>query len=141
MVFPYLVTNLTKRKALENYCCILLVTSASPQISDVRPDMRQRALFVTSRAAWRWNGMLLARESVDSPLAAIVVATEHNARCASGCQPPSVYKGTSCRFNPVPAAWGKPAYMETLAVHAAFNRFNRFFLPRPRSLPAVEAVL
>ena len=52
--------------------------------------MRQRALFVTSRAAWRWNKMLLTQENVDSPLAAIVLATEHNALCASGCQPPSV---------------------------------------------------
>ena len=52
---------------------------APPQISDDRPDMRQRALFVTSRAAWRWNKMLLAREYVDSPLVAMVVATEHNA--------------------------------------------------------------
>ena len=40
-------TNLIKRKAIGNYCCMRLVTSASPQISDVRPDMRQRALFVT----------------------------------------------------------------------------------------------
>ena len=41
--------------------------------------MRQITLFVTSRAAWRWNKMLLARENVDSPLAAMVVATEHEA--------------------------------------------------------------
>ena len=41
--------------------------------------MRHRALFVTSRAAWRWNKMLLARENVDNPLAAMVIATEHNA--------------------------------------------------------------
>ena len=45
--------------------------------------LRQRALFVTSRAACRRNRILLARENVDSPLAAIAVATEHNAQCAS----------------------------------------------------------
>ena len=50
---------------------------ASPQISDNRPDMRQRALFVTSRAPLRWNKMILALENVDSPLAAMLVATEH----------------------------------------------------------------
>ena len=64
---------------------MLLVTSASPQISGFRPNMRQRALFVTSRAACRWNRMLPARENVDSPVAAIRVATEHSAWCASGC--------------------------------------------------------
>ena len=71
---------------------------------DIRPDMRQRALFVTSRAEWRWNKMLLARENVDSPLAAMVLATEHNALCASRCQPPSVDNGTGSRLKPVPAA-------------------------------------
>ena len=49
--------------------------------------MRRRVFFVTSRAACRWNRMLLARENVDSPPAAIVVATEHKARCASVWQP------------------------------------------------------
>ena len=38
--------------------------------------MRHRALFVTSRAAWLGNKMLLARENVDSSLAAIVLATD-----------------------------------------------------------------
>ena len=66
-------------RLLENYYFVLPTTRAPPQISDNRPDMRQRALFVTSRAAWRWNKMLLARENVDSPLSAMVVATEHNA--------------------------------------------------------------
>ena len=79
-----------KRKAIEIYCCMLLGTSAFPQISDVRPDMRRRALFVTSRAACRWNRMLVARENVDGPLVPIVVTTVHNSRCASGCQPPSI---------------------------------------------------
>ena len=68
------------RRLLENYCFVLLANKAPPQISDNRPDMRHRALFVTSRAAWRWNNMLLAREIVDQPLAAIVVATEHYER-------------------------------------------------------------
>ena len=81
-----------KRKAVEIYCCMLLGTTAFPQISDVRSDMRQRELFVTSRAACRRNRILLVRENVDDPLAAIVVATEHKARRASGCQPPSVDK-------------------------------------------------
>ena len=67
------------RRLLENYCFVHLTNKAPPQISDTRPDMRQRALFVTSRAAWRWNKMFLARENVDSSLAAIVVSTEHNA--------------------------------------------------------------
>ena len=56
---------------------------------DTRPDMRQRALFVTSNAACRWNKMLLAELKVGIPRAAIVVATENRARCASGCHPPS----------------------------------------------------
>ena len=105
---------------------MLLTNRAPPQISDNRPDMRHRALFVTSRAAWRWNKMLRARENVDSPLAAMVFATEHNALCASGCQPPSVDNGTGSRLNRVPAAWSMLAYLETLAVHAAFNKFSRF---------------
>ena len=48
-------------RLFENYCFVLLTNRAPPQISDNRPDMGQRALFVTSRAAWRWNKMLLAR--------------------------------------------------------------------------------
>ena len=108
----------------ENYCFVLLTNRAPPQISDNRADMRRRALFVTSRAAWRRNKMLLAREIVDSPLAAMVLVTEHNALCASGCQPPSVNNGTGSRLNRYPAAWSMLAYLETLAVHAAFNRFS-----------------
>ena len=46
------------RSLLENYCFVLL-TIRAPQISDNRPDMGHRALFVTSRATWRWNKMLL----------------------------------------------------------------------------------
>ena len=67
------------RRLLENYCFVLPTNRAPPQISDDGPDMRQTTLFVTSRAAWRWNNMLLAWENVDSPLAAMVLATEHNA--------------------------------------------------------------
>ena len=67
------------RKAIGNYCFVLHTNGAPPQISDFRPDMRQRALFVTSRAAWRWNKMLLARGNVDRLLAAMVVATAHKA--------------------------------------------------------------
>ena len=53
------------RRLLENYCFVLLTNRAPPQISGNRPDRRQRALFVTSRAAKRWNKMLLARTSED----------------------------------------------------------------------------
>ena len=104
------------RKAIVNYCFVFLTNRASPQISDITPDMRQRALFVTSRAAWRWNKMPLARENVDSPLAAMMVATEHNALWASGCQPPSVDNGTSSRLNPVPAAWSMLAYHRWIVI-------------------------
>ena len=38
------------KRLLENYCFVLLTNRAPPQISDNRPDMRHRALFVTSRA-------------------------------------------------------------------------------------------
>ena len=113
-------------RLLENYCFVLFTNRAPPQMSDDRPDMIQRALFVTTRAAWRWNKMLLARENVDSPLAAMALATEHNALWASGCQPPSVENGTGSRLNPVRDACSMPEYLETLAVYAAFNRFNGF---------------
>ena len=69
--------------------------------------------------------MLIARENVGSPLAAMVVATEHNARCASWCQPPSVDNGTG-RLNYVPVACSMIEYLETVTVHAAFNRLNGF---------------
>ena len=114
------------RRLLENYCFVLLSNKAPPQISDNRPDMRHRAFFVTSRAAWRRNKILLERENVDSHLAAMVLATEHNALRASACQPPSVDNGTGSRLNPVPASWSMLAYLETLAVHVAFNRFSGF---------------
>lgn len=52
---------------------------SAPQISNIKADMRQRALVVTCRAASLWNKMLLTRENVDTPLVAMVVATEHNA--------------------------------------------------------------
>ena len=47
-------------RLLENYCFVLLTNRAPPQIPDNGPDMTHRALFVTSRAAWIWNKMLLA---------------------------------------------------------------------------------
>ena len=61
-----------------------------------RPDMRQRALFVTSNAACRWNKMLFAELNVDIPREAIAFANEHRARWASGvrCHPPSLEGGT-----------------------------------------------
>ena len=70
---------------LENYCFVLLTNRAPPHISDNRPDMRHRALFVTSRAAWRWNKMLLARENVDSQRHAALLVTSHGACLPSGC--------------------------------------------------------
>ena len=57
-----MITRVFTRRLLENYCFVLLANKAPPQISDNWPDMRHRALFVTSRAAWRWNKMLLARD-------------------------------------------------------------------------------
>ena len=39
------------RRILENYCFVLLTNRAPPQISDNRPDLRHKALFVTSRVA------------------------------------------------------------------------------------------
>ena len=41
---------------------------------------------------------------MDSPLAAMVVATEHNALWASGFQLPSVDNGTGSNLNLVPFA-------------------------------------
>ena len=70
--------------------------------------------------------MLLARENVDNPLAAMVLATKHNALCASGCQPPSVDNGTGSRLNRVPAASSMLAYLETMVVHAASTKFSGF---------------
>ena len=120
------------RRLLENYF-VLLTNRVPPQISDNRPDRRQKALFVTIRAAWRWDKMLPARENVDSPLAAMVLATEHNALCASGCQAPSVDNGTGSRLNPVPAVWSMLAYLETLASMPPSTN-SADFRPRPGSL-------
>ena len=110
---------------MERFCYMLPTNSASRQISIIRPEMRRRALFVTSRAAWSWNTIHLARKNADSPLAAVVVATGQKARCASGCQPPSVDYGIGSSLTPVSEAWSMPAYLATLAVHAAFDIENR----------------
>ena len=58
--------------------------------------------------------MLLGRESVDRPFAAMVLETEHNALRASARQPPSVDNGTGGRLNPVPAAWSMLPYLENV---------------------------
>ena len=50
---------------------------------DTRPDMRQRASFVTSNAACRWNKMLLAELKVDIPRAAIVIVTDRRPQSPS----------------------------------------------------------
>lgn len=76
------VYSMKRRKAIETYRCMLPTTRASRQISDVRSGMRQRALFVQVEPALHWNEMLLARENVDSLLAAMVVATEHTGSTA-----------------------------------------------------------
>ena len=47
---------------------------------DTGPDVRQRALFVTSNAARRWNKMLFAELKVDIPRTAIAAATDDRAR-------------------------------------------------------------
>ena len=44
------------------------------------PDIKQRALYVTSSAAWPWSIMLLAELKEEKALAAVVVATEEGAR-------------------------------------------------------------
>ena len=72
-----------------------------------RPDIKQRALFVTCSASWRGNEMLVAERKEESPLAAIVVATEQRARWGSGCHPPNVDSGTgknACLFR-LPASF------------------------------------
>ena len=76
--------EMAKRKARDDYC-MLLVTSSSHQVSDVRTEMRQRALFITGRAAWRCNRMRLSPQNVKSTPGAIIVPEEPNFRCASGC--------------------------------------------------------
>ena len=45
----------------------------SPQMPDTRPNMRQKALFVTSNASFRYNKMILVEPNVDIPRAAIAV--------------------------------------------------------------------
>ena len=50
---------------MENYFAVLLTNRVPPQISDDRPDMRQRALFDMLKAAWtakvsRYANMLQA---------------------------------------------------------------------------------
>ena len=66
-------------RLLENYCFVLLTNRVPPQISDNRPDMRNRALFVTSRAAWRWNVLeiLLKQEILYIPVPLQLLNYEH----------------------------------------------------------------
>ena len=61
---------------------------------DRSPDIKQRAMFVTSSAKWRWNKVILAELKEENPLAAIVVATEQSARWEPVCHPPDVDGGT-----------------------------------------------
>ena len=123
-VSVFQVYSIAMGNTIENYRYMLLTISACRHMSDIRPDMRQRTLLVTSRAAWRRNRMHLARQNVDCPLAAIIVETDHKARCASGPQPPRVDNGTGRRLSPVPVAWSMPAHPETFADQAAFNISN-----------------
>ena len=75
----------------------------TPHMLDTRPDMRHRALFVTSNVACRRNKKLFAELNVDIPRAAIPIATDYRARWASGCHPPSVESGTGNNCTLLPA--------------------------------------
>ena len=79
------VTYVFTRRLLENYCFVLLTNRAPPQISDDRPDMRQRALFVTSRAVWRWNKMPEDSRQLDTGTLAI---TQSNIGIETAALPP-----------------------------------------------------
>ena len=70
--------------------------------------------------------MLLAELKVDNPRAAIAVATEHRARRASGCPPPSGEIGTGNSCTLLPASWTIAAYLETFPAQAAFKILKGF---------------
>lgn len=53
--FYYMIKGRTGGTAVPSF----LLTALLVKISDIRSDMRQRTLFVTSGAAWDWNKMLL----------------------------------------------------------------------------------
>ena len=57
-ILEFITKNLVKRLKYSS-------GTVPPQMPDTRPDMRQRALFVTSNAACRWNKLLLAELKVD----------------------------------------------------------------------------
>ena len=56
---------------------------------DTRPEMRQRALFVTSNAACRWNKMLLAELNMDIPRAQLWFYGCHWAQSTMSVRMPS----------------------------------------------------
>ena len=70
--------------------------------------------------------MLLAEMNVDIPRAAIAGATEHRARWASGCHPPSVESRNGSIFTLLLASWTIAAYLENFPALAAFKKFNGF---------------
>ena len=76
-------------------------------------DMRQRALFVTSNAACRWNKMFFAELSEGISRAVGAADTEHRPRWASGCHPLSVESGKGYNCTLLPASWTISAYFET----------------------------
>ena len=91
-------------------------------MSERSPDTEQRALFFTNSAAWRLNKMLLALRKKENSPAAIAVATEQRGQWESGRHPPNVDSGTGHKCIFVPPASIILAYLETLAVQAAFNK-------------------
>ena len=93
---------------------------------DSRPDMRQRALFVTSNAACRRNKMHLAELSVDIPRTTMAAATEHRVRWASRCHPPNVESGTGKYCTLLLASWTSLAYLVTYAAQLAIKMFKVF---------------
>ena len=86
-----------------------------------KPDITQRALFVSTNAAWHSNNILLAELKEETPLSAIVVATKQRARWEPGCHPPYVDSGTKNKFMFVPPACIILAYREIFAVQTALN--------------------
>ena len=89
--------------------------------------MRQRALFVTSKAAWRRNKMLPARENVDSPLAAMVLATEHKDAKDVCISSKNNFKKTMCQSTSLSRdQFYSDSSFSSLKVSASFSLF-RFF--------------
>ena len=63
---------------------------------------------------------------MDIVRAAVAVVTEHRARWASGCLPPSVASGRGNNCTLLPASWTILAHLETFPAQAAFTMFKGF---------------